>query len=137
MIPRLGLEPAPVSTPPAKRFLLIGAGGWGRVWARTLQEAEDVELAGIVDASATALERMSAELAMPQAACFQSLASALKETSCDAVIVATPMWSHYETVTLCLEAGRHVLCEKPLATSMAEAVSLDQAATRTGHTQSG
>jgi predicted dehydrogenase len=76
---------------------------------------------------------MCAEFAMPQAACFQSLASALQEISCDAVIVATPMWRHHETVTLSLEAGRHVLCEKPLATSLAEAVSLDQAATRTGH----
>ena len=133
MIPRADLVSAPATTRPATRCLLIGAGGWGSVWGRTLLASEGVELIGIVDPSTTALERMSREFAMQPAACFQSLASALKLISCDAAIVATPMWSHHEIVTLCLEAGKHVLCEKPLATSMADAVSLDRAATRAGH----
>jgi len=50
----------------------------------------------------------------------------------DAVVVATPPESHHDLTVRCLEAGRHVLCEKPLAPSLAEARSMVRAAGASG-----
>jgi predicted dehydrogenase len=48
----------------------------------------------------------------------------LTDNGLDAVCIATPVGSHYELAKRCLEAGKHVLCEKPLTRSVAEAEEL-------------
>lgn len=50
----------------------------------------------------------------------------------DAVYVATPVFLHAPQTILCLRAGKHVLCEKPMAMSYAEACSMEQAAREAG-----
>ena len=50
----------------------------------------------------------------------------------EAVAVATPAWTHFEIVLACLEEGKHVLVEKPMAASVAEGEKLVAVAGRKG-----
>ena len=57
---------------------------------------------------------------------------ALARCDADAVYVATPVFLHASQSILCLRAGRHVLCEKPMAMNYAEACSMEEAARAAG-----
>ncbi|MGA3201773.1 MAG: Gfo/Idh/MocA family oxidoreductase [Bryobacteraceae bacterium] len=63
---------------------------------------------------------------------WTNLEDALAESQADAVYVATPVNLHAPQSILCLRAGRHVLCEKPMAMNYAEACSMEQAAREAG-----
>jgi predicted dehydrogenase len=62
------------------------------------------------------------------------LDAALTEAGADAVYVATPVFLHAPQTIACLRAGKHVLCEKPMALHYAEACSMQRAAEETGCT---
>ena len=63
---------------------------------------------------------------------FETVEEALGEVVCDAVLVATPPEPHHAVAKAALEAGRHVLVEKPLATDLAHAVDLVRVAEEAG-----
>jgi len=113
--------------------LRIGIAGAGLITARAHMPAvlscPDAELAALVD---TSVER-ARELA---ARCGQSprIAADVQDVleSVDAMIIATPNASHGHLAVRCLEAGRHVLIEKPLATSTAEGEAVVAAAHKSG-----
>jgi predicted dehydrogenase len=65
---------------------------------------------------------------------FRSLNEVLVDDSIDAVVVATPPRTHHGIVRAALEAGKHVLVEKPLATTSADALDLIEIAARQGRT---
>jgi predicted dehydrogenase len=108
-------------------FLVVGAGFLGAQRAAAAAAARGARLIGVVDAdegTATAVaRRFSVE------ACTDFKA-AMDRPGVDAVIVATPHADHHHQVAAALEAGKHVLCEKPLAIDPAEgrrlAVSADE-----------
>jgi predicted dehydrogenase len=100
-------------------------GGWGRFWLRrALPQVPGIELVGCVDRDPRALD-VGADLAgVPADRCFTSLDRALAETDPDLVLVVTTLAAHVPVVRTALEAGKHVLVEKPFAPSMAEARAL-------------
>ena len=61
---------------------------------------------------------------------YPDLDGLLRASEVEAVIIATPHPTHADLAIRCLEAGKHVLCEKPMATSLADAVRIEQAAAR-------
>jgi predicted dehydrogenase len=63
---------------------------------------------------------------------YAVLEEALASVECDAVLVASPPPTHHAVAKAALEAGKHVLCEKPLATSLEDALDLVWAADRAG-----
>jgi 1,5-anhydro-D-fructose reductase (1,5-anhydro-D-mannitol-forming) len=63
---------------------------------------------------------------------WTNIEDALEESGADAVYVATPVFLHASQSILCLRAGKHVLCEKPMAMNYAEACSMTQAAQEAG-----
>lgn len=65
---------------------------------------------------------------------WTDLSRALEESEADAVYVASPVALHAPQTIACLQAGSHVLCEKPVAMSYAEACSMQRAAEETGRT---
>ncbi len=83
-----------------------------------VREAPGVELAAIVDPDQSALGQADA---IPG---YASLDVALAAVECDAVLVASPPQTHHAVAKTALEAGKHVLCEKPLATSLEDALDL-------------
>ena len=65
---------------------------------------------------------------------WRSLDEALAESDADAVYVATPVFLHAPQSIATLHAGRHVLCEKPMALNYAQAAAIERAAYETGRT---
>src|SRR5262245_57481272 len=65
---------------------------------------------------------------------FPDLAAALSACPADAVYVASPVFLHAPQTIAALEAGKDVLCEKPMALNYVEAASMQQAAERSGRT---
>lgn len=65
---------------------------------------------------------------------WADLDEALAQSPATAVYVATPVFLHAPQTIACLRAGRHVLCEKPMALTYAEACSMQQAADESGRT---
>jgi predicted dehydrogenase len=65
---------------------------------------------------------------------FTTLDAALADTDARAVYVATPVFLHAPQTIKALRAGRHVLCEKPMALNLAEAETMQQAAYEAGRT---
>ena len=104
------------------RTAVIGTGFMGRVHLEALRRVENVD---VVEIAAT-----SADKAKAAAAGFNVLNATgdwqdvLRDPSIDAVHITTPNVSHFPIAKAALEAGKHVLCEKPLAMSVAEAQQL-------------
>jgi len=99
---------------------LVGLGYWGPNLARNFDDL--AELRWLCDASPDALERYGARY--PQARTTTDLDEVLSDPELDAVVVATPAITHYELSKRALEAGKHVLVEKPPAMTGADAEDL-------------
>ena len=112
------------------RIALVGAGVRGRDWARVCHDSSDVELAAVVDSDPERAGRVVEELGATTAA----VSSEPEGIECDAVIVATPPASHHALVTGAIDAGRHVLCEKPLSEDLAEVEDMTRRAEEAGRT---
>ncbi|HEX2740941.1 MAG TPA: Gfo/Idh/MocA family oxidoreductase [Rubrobacter sp.] len=97
---------------------------WGRSWTGLVAEAPGVELAAVVDPAPEARRSTDA------APAYEVLEEALAGVECDAVLVASPPGTHHAVAKAALEAGKHVLCEKPLATSLQDAFDLVETAER-------
>jgi predicted dehydrogenase len=107
---------------------LIGYGYWGPNLARNLAEADDVRLAAVADSRPD--RRTAAERRHPGIATCVDAFALITRSDLDAVVIATPLSTHYQLATSALEAGKHVLVEKPLAASRAEAEALGELADR-------
>jgi len=104
------------------RIIQAGMGGWGRDWAKNVIKRDDqVKLMACVDADPASLALARKELDLPARSYFQSLAEALAASDAEAVLVTANLPGHVPLALEALGAGRHVLLEKPFATSLAEA----------------
>lgn len=104
------------------RLVQVGLGRWGRDWATNVVPAlrGEVEPVGYVDLDPTALEELTGSDPAVQQKCFPSLEQAISATDPDAVLVTANLPGHVPAVREALQAGRHVLVEKPFAPSIAE-----------------
>ena len=114
------------------RVVQVGLGLWGRSWAEVVRDAEGAELTAVVDPAPGALLFAEEELRLPPGSQHPSLDEALEKTDCDCVLVVTPPETHHGVVAQALEAGKHVLVEKPLDTTLFGACAHVQAAKRAG-----
>jgi predicted dehydrogenase len=115
------------------RLVQVGLGTWGTNWAtEILPTVETVELVGYVDIAAPARERLKAKLGVPGAMVFTSLREALAAVECDAVLVTLLTAFHVEACTEALEAGKHVIVEKPFTPTLPEAARLVELAEAQG-----
>ncbi len=94
------------------RFGLVGAGEIGRLRAAALGRVAGCELGAVADAD---LSRARAVAGAGGTVAFDDWKRVLSEASLQAVIVSTPPHLHEAIAVAALEAGKHVLCEKPLA----------------------
>jgi predicted dehydrogenase len=109
------------------RLGVIGAGHLGRIHAKLARQVEEVELVAVVDPSPEARRLCEADGSTPVLSDYHDLLGKL-----DAAIVATPTRFHHAVSLDLLERGIHLLVEKPLATSVAEADEMLEVATRRG-----
>jgi predicted dehydrogenase len=103
------------------RFVIAGLGWWGRSWTDVLKIHPKVQLIASVDPSAGARDWSRKNLAIRH---FSDLDSAFQEIDADAVLVSTPPKSHSPVLINAIEHGKHVLVEKPLATSPEDAAKI-------------
>jgi predicted dehydrogenase len=106
----------------AVRIGIVGLGYWGPNVARNVAEHERSQLTWLCDRREHVLQTTSRR--HPQAAVTTSYEEMLAAPDLDAVAIVTPVSTHYELARAALDAGKHVLIEKPLASSSAEADEL-------------
>jgi predicted dehydrogenase len=100
----------------------VGLGYWGPSLLRALFDLTGVEVVWICDRDAERLERYGRRY--PSAAKTRRVDEILEDDSVDAVVLATPVFTHYYLASRALEAGKHTFVEKPLAASSTEADDL-------------
>jgi predicted dehydrogenase len=91
-----------------------------------------VDLAAFCDLIPERAQQAAKEYGTPDARVYTDYRELLKDKSIDAVHVLTPNMSHCEITVAALEAGKHVLCEKPMAATTADAQKMLDARNRTG-----
>jgi predicted dehydrogenase len=111
---------------------VIGCGYWGPNLLRNLAENEDAELRWICDLDTQRLVTMGRRY--PAARQTNDIKELLADSTLDAVVIATPVWTHFPFAQQALTAGKHVLVEKPLTSSVSEAEQLVELAERLGLT---
>ncbi len=110
------------------RLAVIGVGYWGPNFVRIMDELPDAEIAYVCDKEAKRFERLSA--LYPHLTFTSDLESVVRDESVEAVVIATGSDSHFKIALDCLEHGKHVLVEKPLALNSADAARLVEEAER-------
>lgn len=106
---------------------MAGVGSLGFHHARLLRELAAAELVGVHDSDAARLNQVAGELAVPP---YRELSALLQRV--DALVVAVPTRAHESVACAALERGIHVLVEKPIASTLAEADRILEAADRSG-----
>jgi predicted dehydrogenase len=112
--------------------VVVGAGGMGRAWLRTVEDSPLVELAGIVDLDLDAARAAAAALGRPGLPVGTGTAALASDVGARAVINVTVPAAHHPVTTEALAAGLPVLGEKPVASTVAQGLSLAAAAELSG-----
>jgi predicted dehydrogenase len=112
------------------KVAVIGYGYWGPNIVRNVMERPELEFAGLCELSPERTAKFSNRY--PGARTCSSFGDVLADPTVDAVSIATPPSTHYSLVKGALEAGKHVLVEKPLATTSTDALELVDLAERSG-----
>ncbi|HEU4386786.1 MAG TPA: Gfo/Idh/MocA family oxidoreductase [Blastocatellia bacterium] len=120
-------EPA-VPGPPVK-IGIVGAGQWGKEIAANLSRLPSARITALCDTYEPYLKR-ALEVA-PNATLLADYRKLLESAEVEAVIVATPTHQHKEVAIAALQAGKHVYCECPLASSIDDAKAIAAAAVGT------
>jgi predicted dehydrogenase len=94
--------------------------------------SKDVEMAAFCDLEAARAQKAAAEYGADGAKVYAAYKDLLKDSSIDIVHVLTPNRSHAFITIDALNAGKHVMCEKPMAKTAADARSMAEAAKRSG-----
>lgn len=104
----------------------------GRAWLRTIADNPDVELVALVDLNTAAAEQAAMEHDLAGIVITDSLEDAITRTAPDAVVDVTVPVAHSVVNITALRAGLPVLCEKPIAPTVAEAREQARVADETG-----
>jgi UDP-N-acetylglucosamine 3-dehydrogenase len=107
------------------RAAVVGLGNMGRHHVRNYHEMEDVELVAVCDSGQDRVDEFSCKFNCNP---YTDLSTMLSEQAIDVVSLAAPTSLHYRLAKDILQAGCHVLIEKPIAESVKEADELTQIA---------
>jgi predicted dehydrogenase len=112
---------------PMMRTAVVGVGYLGRFHAQKYAVLPDSRLVGVADPSAAARAAVGAELGVPAHADYRELLGQV-----EAVSIVTPTPQHFSVARDFLEAGAHVLVEKPMTVTIEEGAELVEVARRAG-----
>ena len=97
------------------RFGVIGCGFMGSRHVSMLNSFEELECVAVCDTDPARLNKFDGKIK-----CYTDIDSLLSDTGVDGVIIATPNKYHKEHVIKAAKAGKHIICEKPIAMSVAD-----------------
>jgi predicted dehydrogenase len=109
----------------------VGVGHWGPNLVRNFATLPDVRIGKVADVSEERLALVRRNIPLGFTCTTDGLA-AVSDPEADAVVIATPVHTHYELSKAALQAGKHVLVEKPLCRSVEEGEELVALARRQG-----
>jgi predicted dehydrogenase len=109
---------------------IVGTGYIGKIHAQAVQTLMGVNLRAAVGTDPAALAQFSADYGVQR--CYTSMDAMLRGDKVDAVVIATPNYLHAPQTITALEAGVHVMVEKPMAMNSAEAEAMADASRRSG-----
>ena len=109
---------------------VFGSGFMGRVHREAIRRLGTVDVLAIADSRLEGAERLAEQF--PAKRAVADYREVLSDPAVDAVHICTPNALHFPMAKAALEAGKHVVCEKPLTTSSAEARILVDLAARSG-----
>lgn len=118
----------PETTKPV-RLALLGAGVIGGVHALAAQEAPEATVTAVWSRAPAHAHALAARVG---ATPCDTVDEAVSRDDVDAVVVCTPTFLHHEHAIRAAQAGKHVICEKPLARELAGAEAIIEAARRAG-----
>ena len=116
------------STPIHAGVIGLGRAGWN-IHVNTMKNREDFQVVAVADPNKERQQQAKAELS---AEAFDDISSLLKNSDAELIVVATASSDHAKHSIQALEAGRHVLTEKPMATSVEDADRMLEAAKTNG-----
>ncbi|SHN31884.1 Predicted dehydrogenase [Cyclobacterium lianum] len=108
---------------------VVGTGFIGPAHIEALRRSPNIEVAALCEVNEELAKAKAAQLGITKAMLFEDM---LKDDSIKAVHICTPNFLHYAQSKAVLEAGKHVICEKPLATKIEEAEELVKLAKKSG-----
>jgi len=111
------------------QLAVVGVGRMGAIHARSIAECVSIDVTAVVDSAADVAGLVAGEIG---ASAYTSTAALLERDDVEAWLVATPTATHPAVVATALEAGLHVLCEKPLALDTAESEAIGSLAAAAG-----
>ncbi|HTR31821.1 MAG TPA: Gfo/Idh/MocA family oxidoreductase [Puia sp.] len=107
---------------PVLRVAILGLGGYGTMVANAMQNCQKAKLVGAISGTPSKLPVWQGKYKIPPANCYnyQTLEQIRDNPNIDAVYVITPNSTHKDFVIRSAKAGKHVICEKPMAVSPEE-----------------
>src|SRR5262245_57492776 len=111
------------------RYGIIGTGMMGCEHIRNLRLIADAEVTAIADANATSRE-WGRQAAGEAVAVYEDYRELLRHAPVDAVVVATPNFTHFDVLMDVFRTGKHVLVEKPMCTTVEHSLRVVDAAAR-------
>ena len=101
---------------------LIGVGHWGPNLVRSFEQSGRAHVKRVCDLESKRLDLV--ESRYPGVITTQNLEDVLNDPRVDAIVISTPVHTHFEIAKSALEASKHVMVEKPITSSSAQAYSL-------------
>ncbi|MGG4143748.1 Gfo/Idh/MocA family oxidoreductase [Paenibacillus algorifonticola] len=111
---------------------IIGSGGIAGAHARAYKQMLGVEVAAVADIIPGRAEQFIENWELPHAAAYDDYRQLL-DTELDGVSICTPNVAHFQTTVDALNAGKHVMLEKPMSVTLEEAVTMAETALKTGY----
>ncbi len=116
------------------RVALIGCGAMSRTWLEAARQIEDLEIVALADVARERAFERARESALTDAAIYDGIDELLHQTKPDLLFDVVVPSARHEIVSKALAAGCHVLSEKPMAATLAEARDLIERAKAAGRT---
>lgn len=114
------------------KVIQVGIGNMGGAWLNAVLKSEEVEHAGYVEINEAIAEEQAGKFNLDRSLIFKTLEEAIANVQADAVIDVTPPRFHMPVAVTAMEAGLHVLTEKPLSDTFEAARQIVRKARETG-----
>jgi 2-hydroxy-4-carboxymuconate semialdehyde hemiacetal dehydrogenase len=112
------------------KVILVGAGAFGIKHLEAMAKIDGVEVMSLVSRDPAATAEVARKWKVPH--CTTDLAAALAQPSVEAALLCSPTQLHAQQALQCMQAGKHVMIEIPIADSLADAEALVQMQRQTG-----
>lgn len=112
------------------RWGILATGNIARAFAQGLGHSKTGKLVAVGSRSEESAVRFGQEFGLPAAACHATYEALLDDPAVQAIYISNPHPGHAEWAVRCAEAGKHILCEKPLTINHGQAMAVVEAARR-------